>query len=153
MTVRVWRVVQTRYADAAFSGEGARLYGGRWSSAGRAVVYVAEHPGLAALEVLVHAIPQQQLRAEFCLIDALVPPELIDPTPDLPDGWAADPAGEASQGVGDRWLADPLSGPALRVPSAVVPHSSNFLLNPRHPRFAEVKVGPPQPFRFDPRLG
>nr|WP_244146076.1 RES domain-containing protein [Paraburkholderia caledonica] len=37
----VWRVVTQRYADTAFSGEGARLYGGRWNPKGVAMVYTA----------------------------------------------------------------------------------------------------------------
>ncbi|MBX9580323.1 MAG: RES family NAD+ phosphorylase [Gemmataceae bacterium] len=153
MTVRVWRIDQVRWAATSFSGEGARLYGGRWNSPGRSVVYVAEHPGLAALEVLVHAIPERRLRTGYCLIEAIVPPELIDPIPDLPDDWAADPPPETARAVGDRWLAADDSRPALRIPSAVVPDGFNYLLNPLHPRFAEVRIGQPQPFRFDPRLG
>lgn len=153
MTVRVWRIDQTRWATTAFAGEGARLFGGRWNSRGRPVVYVAEHPALAALEVLVHAVASVRLTTEYCLIEAVFDAALVDPAPDLPPDWAADPAPASSQAVGDRWLLDPGSRPALRVPSAVVPGTFNYLLNPRHPRFPEVRVADPQPFRFDPRLG
>jgi Uncharacterized conserved protein len=42
-------------AKAAFDGEGARLWGGRWNSPGRPAVYCAGHVSLAILEVVVHA--------------------------------------------------------------------------------------------------
>ena len=49
-----WRIVQTHVADHAFSGEGARRYGGRWNSKGHAVVYTSGSISLAILEILVH---------------------------------------------------------------------------------------------------
>jgi RES domain-containing protein len=38
------------------------------------------------------------------------------------------------------------------VPSFVVPSERNYLLNPNHSAFAGILFGPPEPFRFDPRL-
>src|SRR5712692_9986014 len=49
-----WRLTKTKHLPHAFDGEGPRLYGGRWSSPGRRVVYVSESLALAVLEVLVH---------------------------------------------------------------------------------------------------
>ena len=48
----VWRLCRHPFAD--LKGDGARLYGVRWNSPGRPMVYLAEHPALAALEVRVH---------------------------------------------------------------------------------------------------
>jgi RES domain-containing protein len=39
------------------------------------------------------------------------------------------------------------------VPSVVVPSESNFVLNPAHPDFAHIRIGPAVPFPFDVRLG
>jgi len=47
-----WRLCRAPFAD--LSGEGARLYGGRWNSSGRAMVYAAGDAALAVLEVRVH---------------------------------------------------------------------------------------------------
>jgi RES domain-containing protein len=41
---------------------------------------------------------------------------------------------------------------ALRVPSIVVDGEFNYLLNPLHPDFAQLKIGEPRRFSFDPRL-
>ncbi len=52
--VVAWRIVKRKHAKKAFTGEGARQFGGRWNSPGVAIVYTAESQSLAALEILVH---------------------------------------------------------------------------------------------------
>ena len=52
--ITAWRLVKSRHARAAFDGEGARLYGGRWNSPGTRVAYASDSVALAALEVLAH---------------------------------------------------------------------------------------------------
>ena len=62
----VWRITTARFARLAFSGEGARLYGGRWSPKGVPVVYTAANQSLAMLEMLVQ---DQPLRARYVMIE------------------------------------------------------------------------------------
>jgi RES domain-containing protein len=50
----LWRLDQEHYASAWDSGEGAYLFGGRWSSRGVRAVYAALDPATAILEVAVH---------------------------------------------------------------------------------------------------
>lgn len=69
----------------------------------------------------------------------------------LPPDWAAHPVPAATQSIGDRWVFEQRSA-ILRIPSVIVSHESNYLLNPGHPRFGEVSIGEPRPFPFDPRL-
>ncbi len=38
------------------------------------------------------------------------------------------------------------------VPSAIIPHELNYLLNPLHPHVKRVRIGRPEPFSLDPRL-
>ncbi len=52
MTIRAWRLVKARFADGAFSGEGARRFPGRWNHRGTPIVYLAGSLSLAALEIL-----------------------------------------------------------------------------------------------------
>jgi RES domain-containing protein len=147
-----WRIVKTRYAATAFDGEGARLYGGRWTSAGRAAVYTADSAALATLEVLVHLHSAAALSNYSLLQVTFADALLLRLEPDeLPDDWQASPAAAALRALGDRWL-DEGTFAVLQVPSAVVPSGRNFLLNPGHADFRSFTFGRPVRYRFDARL-
>ena len=62
----VWRITTQRFAASAFSGEGARLYGGRWNPKGWEVVYTAESQSLALLELMVQDDPLRATRVRQC---------------------------------------------------------------------------------------
>jgi RES domain-containing protein len=137
----LWRLCRRPYAD--LSGEGARLYGGRWNSAGRPVVYFAEHPALAALEVRVHLdLPFELLPNDFVLMHVTLANRLIAHI-----GEMASP----TVSVGDAWLTARRSV-ALRVPSVLVSYSWNVLYNPRHPNAGHAHIEAIEPFEFDPRM-
>jgi RES domain-containing protein len=135
-----WRLCRRRYAD--LSGEGARRFGGRWNSPGRAVVYLADHPALAALEVRVHLdLPFELLPADYVLMHVTVPD-----TPNM-----VYTANEESVALGNAWLKSGES-PALRVPSVLVPHAWNILWNPQHADASQADIRSIEAFVFDPRL-
>jgi RES domain-containing protein len=152
--VVAWRLVRPRFGtrEAAFSGEGARRYGGRWNSPGRAVVYASATLSLAALETLAHAergAVDRDWVAFSVTVQARRVLELRDE--DLPADWRDRPSSAGARAVGDAWLEQAASA-ALLVPSVLVPQERNVLLNPAHPDFGEVEIGPATPFRFDARL-
>lgn len=148
----VWRIIKQKHAGSAFTGEGARLYGGRWNTAGTAIIYTAQSQALAALEMLVHldspAMLQKYLLIEASFDDSFVAD--LDRA-SLPKNWRADPPPIEVQVLGDDWAAGKASA-VLRVPSVIVPGESNFLLNPGHPDFRKVRIGKPVVFEFDRRL-
>lgn len=147
-----WRLLKTRHLADAFTGEGARSFGGRWNGPGTRVVYCAEHVSLAALEVLAHLEHSAPLGA-YSLIRVEFPDDRIErlaPSA-LPEGWDAFPAPPATRKVGDEWAASGRSL-ALAVPSALAPGEHNFLLNPAHPDFRRLTRSKPRPFVFDARL-
>ncbi|MGI9141115.1 MAG: RES family NAD+ phosphorylase [Gemmatimonadaceae bacterium] len=148
----IWRLVKTRYSRNAFDGEGSRLYGGRWSSPGTVVAYGSESAALATLEVLVHLQSVGTLRS-FSLVTADVPDELVEVLDSklLPGNWRRSPPPAESQAIGDAWVKGGRSA-VLRMPSVVLDQSYNYLLNPTHPAFAAIKVGPPRAFDLDQRL-
>ena len=149
---RAWRLTRAAYANSAMTGEGARLYGGRWNPKGLAVVYLAESLPLAALEVLVHTRSPEDL-ADFVKLPVSFPTELVE-TLDLtllPPDWCSSPPPASLKVFGEQWLGKGRSA-LLQVPSVVVPEASNLLLNPLHPDMAVVVVGDPMSFEFDPRL-
>lgn len=152
-SVVVWRLCADKYGSSAFSGEGARLYGGRWSPPGLAIVYAAESRALAVVEMLANVDDAETLfDVPWVLVSAEIPAELIEKPGRLPDSWGRFPHPLGTQAVGTEWARANRST-VLRVPSAVVPGEFNYLLNPAHPSFPRLKLGRPQSFAFDPRLG
>ncbi|WP_234822425.1 RES family NAD+ phosphorylase [Rhodopseudomonas palustris] len=115
------------------------------------MVYLADHPSSAVLEMQVH-MDREFLPATYQLLRIAVPGDLeanvIAPN-DLPLDWAN--RLEASRQVGDNWL-DHGTSPLLRVPSAIVPQADNFLLNPAHPDAAQIAIAEVIRAPFDPRL-
>jgi RES domain-containing protein len=146
-----WRLVKARHSASAFDGEGARLHGGRWSSPGTRIVYTAESPSLAVLEVLVHLQATAPLAA-YVMFEVAVSEDLIETLARPPAGWRRLPAPDATRRVGDAWAHAGRSA-VLSVPSVVSPGERLLLLNPAHPGFRHVRIGKPQPFPLDPRLG
>jgi RES domain-containing protein len=154
-TIRAWRICKPKHAKppcAAFSGIGARLYGGRWNSKGVAVVYLGGSLALAALELLVH-LESDHLLSRYVAIPVDIPADQLEDVDRslMPKSWRTYPAPRILAKLGDAWVASG-SSLAMRVPSAVVPMESNILLNPTHPAMSRVVIGKPAPFRFDERL-
>lgn len=133
--VRAYRLVKRKWRQAAFDGEGARLYGGRWNSKGKACIYLAGSESLAMLEVMVH-LDDYQLLTHYALLEVtLQKSSLMSLSADsLPKDWAVEPAPASTAEIGDNWL-ESQSSLALAVPSAVVPRERNYLINPQHPHF------------------
>lgn len=152
MTLTAWRIVKAKHAGTAFTGEGARAAGGRWNSSGTPMVYTAGSVALAMLEMLVHLRSQVLLRwyvtFEVTFDDAMV--ETLN-VKDLPRSWRRSPPPAALQRIGDAWISGRTTA-VLRVPSVVVPMEWNYLLNPEHPDFRRITIGPRRPVQFDPRL-
>ena len=134
------------------TGEGARRYGGRWNSVGRAVVYLGDSLALAGMELLVH------LRAEGVLqtyrqMPVFIPERLVMHIGEdqLPPEWAQPSLYPVTQKIGDGWI-DHARSAVLQVPSAVVRGETNYIVNPEHLDFGVVRTGPISRFRYDPRL-
>jgi RES domain-containing protein len=150
--VRAWRICKERLASTAFDGEGAFRDGGRWNSEGVRVVYVAGSAALATLEILVHVSePDDLYRTPYVLIPVDFAPDLVSEPPSLPPNWYEDPPPVEAAAVGDQWVESQTSV-LLKVPSAIIHSELNYLINPVHPRFDELVIGPAEPFQFDSRL-
>jgi RES domain-containing protein len=150
--VTAWRLAKSRHAGAAFDGEGARLYGGRWNSPGTPVAYASDSIALAALEVLAHLQSTAVLQS-YSLATIRFPEELVETLDagSLPKAWRRFPTPAENQAIGYRWVAEGRSL-ELRVPSAIIPSAANFLINPMHPAFKRVIIERPERFAFDSRL-
>ncbi len=153
--MRVFRLVDEAYADTAFTGEGARLFGGRWNSPGTPMIYTSASLSLAQLELLVHLEAEEALSHYWRYFVVEIAPSHVLAVEDFagivdsPDFWTAL---DSTRSMGDRWVAERASV-GLIVPSGVTPGERNVLLNPHHPDYASsVTVGSPQHLAFDRRL-
>jgi RES domain-containing protein len=146
-----WRVVKRRFASEAFDGEGARISGGRWNSAGHAVVYTSATTSLGLLENLVHT--KARLRPFYFAFPVSFDADLVESLEPgkLPADWRSLPAPSALQRIGNEWV-DSMRSCILEVPSVIVPHESNFILNPRHRDFGLLEIGDPIGLDLDSRL-
>ncbi len=148
-----WRLVKFRHQAAAFSGEGARIVGGRWNHPGTKVVYASDSLALSALETFVH-LGHAATGIRFVAFRITIPDGItvdhIAPR-SLPRRWRSEPPLAETMDVGTRWVAAGRSV-CLRVPSVVIPREYNLMLNPGHPDFKRITIDPPEPFTFDPRL-
>ncbi len=147
--MRLWRI--SRFAD--LSGEGGLHAAGRWHSKGRRVVYLADHPASALLEMLVHLeIDVADFPADFQLLDVDVPGDVATVTVDeanLPADWRGQPL--LTHAKGDDWSRGGETA-LLRVPSAIVPATSNYLLNPSHADARRLVIVAITRAPLDPRL-
>jgi len=149
---KVFKIAASRFVRD-LSGEGARIHGARWNRKGTPVVYTAESRSLAALECLVHvSLPDlpRGLRIVCIGIPDKFTPREIAPD-DLPKGWRSDPAPFTAADFGSRWAANKESL-LLRVPSVVVPHEFNLLINPLHPDIKFVSILEEEDFVYDERI-
>lgn len=150
--IRAWRVTRRAYAGAAFSGEGARLYGGRWGQRGIPLVYASATLSLSVLEVLTQVVSYADL-ADYVAIPVAFDEALHErlEVEGLPADWRALPAPASTKALGTAW-ARAMRSAVLRVPSVVLPSESNYLLNPAHPAFDRIELGAAQELDIDPRL-
>jgi RES domain-containing protein len=151
--MRIWRLCRAPYAAEAFTGEGARRFGGRWNSRGVQMVYASTSLALAAIELFVHLEPGQA-PDDLVYLSALLPegePARTLQPAELPPAWWADGVAAANRGLGDAWITARASL-ALQVPSVPIRAEWNVLLNPLHPRMSELQIEQPQAFVFDARM-
>jgi RES domain-containing protein len=147
--VTVFRIAKQRFIEDT-TGEGARLYGGRWNRKGTPVVYAAANRALATVEFLVHLplslLPSDIWIAELSFPDDITVEEILPES--LPDDWSTYPPPSILAALGDAW-ARRNESLVLRVPSAVVKGEFNYLINPRHTRSFEVRIVAAEPMRID----
>lgn len=151
MTLGARRIVAPAHAPTAFDGKGTARFGGRWTRVGRSAVYAASSSALGLLEMIARArgslLPSYvvfPLEFDDALVAELRPEE-------LPTGWRAYPPPAGLEVFGDAWL-DGGTRPILRVPNAIIPDESTFILNPRHLDFRRIRIGASFPLDVDLRL-
>lgn len=161
--ITAFRIVHNEYATgttilngveipSAFSGFGAKQYGGRWNNKGRPVVYLAASQAQAMLEVVVHLESERQLQ-NFSLYEVKFDENLVSvlPTDIWPKDWKNDPAPSSTKQLGDEW-ADRQESLILQVPSTIVSDEPNYIINPFHSDLHMLDFSDPVHYPIDPRI-
>jgi len=145
----VYRIVLTQYAGKLIaSGRAAR-----WNPNDVKMIYTASSRSLACLENTVHR-SQAGLSLLFSVMTIEIPGHLKIKTilkDDLPDDWADYNEMAVTQNLGQQWIKENDTA-ILRVPSSIIEEEVNYLLNPEHTDFKEIKIIKTQPFVFDKRI-
>lgn len=145
----VYRLTSRIHATK-LDGKGAELYGGRWNTKGNPVIYAAAFRSLAVLE---YRVNNPHPVKGLVMVTLEVPDESIDQIQlkSLPKNWQIYSYQSPTASIGDNFLKAKKTL-CLLVPSAVVPQEHNILINPLHPKIAEVKILDEQPFLIDQRM-
>ena len=145
----IYRLTTGNFAHD-ISGEGAKIYGGRWNPVGSAVVYMSEFISLSILEILVRA-DKLSSPDSYTLLGIQIPESSIVniEVKKLKHGWQNHI--EYSRSIGEEFL-NANQTLVLKVPSAIVPQEHNFLINPLHKDFTKVKVVGSELLELDKRL-
>jgi RES domain-containing protein len=144
----LWRISKF----VSLSGEGGLHYAGRWNSIGSPVVYLAASPPGALIEILVHLeLDEDDFPPNYTLLRVSVPASLRISTLRITkgDSWKTNLA--LTRRLGDEWLKSQRSALA-RVPSAILPNTFNYLLNPLHKDVHRIRIVDTLSAAFDPRL-
>ena len=145
----VYRLSKGQYAND-LSGKGAELVGGRWNSRGNAMLYTSQSIALCVTEIAVH-VPLGILPKDYQLIHIAIPHEDFLEVRRLPKDWQSFPHSNSTQMIGDKFLKEH-KHLVFKVPSAAVQGEFNFLINPRHKNFNQIKIVKIENFNFDERL-
>ena len=151
--MHIYRIGQTKHAgDLKGSGIDAR-----WNSHGQYVIYTGGSLALSCLEKLAHTSGTSLHAGNFSVTMYRGPDrmklkeiKLTDLVKHNPE-WTRVINYPYTQAIGDKWLTERETA-ILKVPSAIIDLEYNYLLNPAHPDFKQIKIAAIKPFTFDSRL-
>lgn len=150
--MKVYRIAKTHYVKD-LSGNGARIYGGRWNHKGTRMIYTSENRALTTVEYLVH-VPLSIVPTDLSLATVQIPDGITSKEikiSDLPNNWREYPPPSRLAEMGTNW-AKKNESLLLRVPSAVVAREFNILINPLHPDMKHVSIFQIESYTVDERL-
>jgi RES domain-containing protein len=133
----VYRIVHKLYSKNLFASGAA----GRWSSAGNKAIYTAESIPLAFLENMIRRQGigfNKDFKIMFIEIPDTTQMANIN-VPQLEEGWRDFHDYSKCQPMGDVWYNE---GKALtlKIPSAILPESYNYVINSEHADYKLVKL-------------
>ena len=148
-----WRLETSKHFASWQTAEGAFLFGGRWSSPNKRVLYTSLDPSTAILEVAVH----KGLRTLDAVAHTLIQIEILSPkrpfkvdpgTVPNPNWLRPGTVSKDQQLFGDALLK---AHAMVLIPSVVSTHSWNLLIDVDAAK-GQFKLKSQEAFALDPRL-
>ena len=147
--MEIYRICLAKYASELVASGNP----GRWNLRGQLVIYAAGSRALACLENVVHR-SGEGLNSLFKVICINVPDALLieELTLDqMPPDWQLPRHYARCQPLGTAWYQRQTAA-VLRVPSSIIAHEHNYVLNTRHPDFGQIRIVGREDFEFDSRI-
>lgn len=149
--MEAYRITREKYASD-LSGEGAKLYGGRWNRPGVPAIYLSEARSLALLELLVHFNSAAALKLNYVFITLNIPKDdIVSIGSELQGIDLHMFNNEHLWEITDHYFYHK-KVLGLRVPSVIIPDEYNIILNPTHALMNEITIKSTQSAIMDPRL-
>lgn len=144
----VYRLCRAKWADD-LSGEGSRLFGGRWNHKMTPCIYTSESRALAILEYTVN-IQLDEIPRALKMISIEIPDQKFNSISvnQLPGNWRDFPSPFSTKDFGTALLKSN-QYPVIQIPSTIIPEEKNYILNPINPLFKIVAV---KDFIYDIRI-
>jgi RES domain-containing protein len=144
----IYRITSTRYTND-LSGEGAKIYGGRWNHVGTPCIYAAATRALALLELTVH-VKMHLIPLDLSFVTIEVPDhstKIYKPS-QLPVDWKSFPHPKTTRDFGTDFL-NANKFLIYQLPSVVVEEEMNYIINPGHPDIKMVEVKEVKGYQYD----
>lgn len=125
----VYRLSKSKFAND-HSGEGAKVFGGRWNTPGIPCIYASASRALCLCEVLVNTTKEEISTFSYSIIEYKINIEHWKKIEiaSLPNHWQSIPAGEFTKNIGNQYIENLI----FEVPSTIIKEESNFIINPFH---------------------
>ncbi len=153
--MKLYRITGAEHADK-IDGMGAALkkQGARWNATGVPVIYASESRALAFAEVVAHFKELRRFPVNHVLISYTISGTAGIrrlPRAQWPADWNAPgpPYPLSTQSLGSAFAVS--TDLLLRVPSVIIPHEWNFVINPKAIT-GRLVIADTEDFRLDPRF-
>lgn len=145
----VYRITLNQYSQTLkASGLAAR-----WNPNEVMMIYTSASRSLSCLENVVHR-GKIGLTHLFRIMTIEIPETVLIKkinSAELNENWKNYDQLNFTQNLGKNWI-DSGETAVLQVPSSVIEEEVNYLINPKHPNFEQIKLVKTQPFIFDNRI-
>lgn len=148
--MEMFRLSHADYAD--LSGLGGLYSSGRWHEKGVLACYTATSRSLAVLERLVHESFEDM--PQLIMMTIWVPDDVVIErytAKQLPRDWDTLPDSGTARAISKPFFQNK-KALLLQVPSAIVSDEYNYIINPAHPDFRNIKIVETTPYFYDLRL-